>query len=288
MLDFFAPASLNNTELPPRIDYRFGVEFAFERGVDHEWVTSVIRHYWWHTLTVSAVYFAVVKSIERAMRDRKPFELRPLLFSWNGTLALFSILGLVRTSEEFFYAVVSEGIVASVCRCFEPSSVGAHWYLFFALSKFAELGDTVFLALRKRPLTFLHCYHHASVLVYTFHSGAEQIGAGRWFIWMNFVAHSLMYTYFAITSLGVRVHRKIAATVTLVQTVQMLAGVGISLFVVYIKTQTKHKCQQSFGNLNLAFAIYLSFAFLFMRFFVRSYLSSANKTKVLSAAKKMN
>lgn len=67
----------------------------------------------------------------------------------------------------------------------DTSSVTAHWYLFFALSKFTELGDTVFLVLRKRPLTFLHCYHHCSVMVYTFNAGAEHLACGRWFMWMN-------------------------------------------------------------------------------------------------------
>uniref|UniRef100_A0A1I7YEG4 Elongation of very long chain fatty acids protein n=1 Tax=Steinernema glaseri TaxID=37863 RepID=A0A1I7YEG4_9BILA len=95
-----------------------------------------------------------------------------------------------------------------------------------------------------------------------------------------------MYTYFAITSLGIRVHRRVAALVTLVQTSQMLAGIGITLFVFYIKTQTKVKCQQSFGNLNLAFAIYLSFAFLFIRFFIQSYLLGSKAKKAEMEAKK--
>ncbi|TKR86624.1 hypothetical protein L596_011179 [Steinernema carpocapsae] len=280
MLDFFdlTPAPINDSSNPPRIDYRYGIEFAFEQNIDHEWVTSVMRDYWWHTVTISIIYFAVVKSIERFMRDRKPFELRPLLFSWNGILAIFSIIGLIRTFEEFHHAFFNEGVLDSVCRCFHPTSVGAHWFLFFALSKIVELGDTVFLTLRKRPLTFLHCYHHASVLIYTFHSGAEHIGSGRNFIVMNFVAHSLMYTYFAITALGIRINRAIAACVTLVQISQMVIGVAISIFVYYIKTRTDHKCQQSFGNLKLAFLIYSSYLVLFVRFFSRTYLSAPKKS----------
>ena len=33
----------------------------------------------------------------------------------------------------------------------------------FAISKLVEYGDTVFLVLRKRPVTFLHWFHHTTV-----------------------------------------------------------------------------------------------------------------------------
>ncbi|TKR81860.1 hypothetical protein L596_015665 [Steinernema carpocapsae] len=279
------PAYLNDSNNPPRLYYRYRVEFFFERDIDHTWITPLFRDYWWHTVTISVVYFFVVKALQLLMRGRKPLELRPVLFAWNGALAVFSIVGFIRTSEEFFHAVFDEGLVHSVCRCFPPDSVGAHWYLFFAFSKIAELGDTVFLVLRKRPLTFLHCYHHMSVMIYTFHSGAEHIGAGRWFIVMNFLAHSLMYTYFAIAALGIRVNRAVAACVTLVQISQMVVGVAISVSVYFIKTRTDHKCQQSFGNLNLAFLIYASYLILFVRFFIRAYISGPKKSTVAQKKK---
>ena len=34
----------------------------------------------------------------------------------------------------------------------------------FTLTKALEFGDTVLLALRKRPITFLHAYHHLTVV----------------------------------------------------------------------------------------------------------------------------
>jgi hypothetical protein len=38
-----------------------------------------------------------------------------------------------------------------------------YWAYIFYISKYYEFADTIFLALKKKPLEFLHCYHHAIV-----------------------------------------------------------------------------------------------------------------------------
>ena len=115
----------------------------------------------------------------------------------------------------------------------------------FALSKVVELGDTFFIVLRKKPLLFLHYYHHISVLIYTWQSGgfrtltanlgdyatltiehsnisgAEHCGAGRWFILMNYTVHSLMYGYFTLRAMGFKVPLIGSIIVTFMQTMQM-------------------------------------------------------------------
>ena len=52
-----------------------------------------------------------------------------------------------------------------------------------------ELGDTVFVVLRKKPLIFLHWYHHVTVLLYCWHSYYEQTTYGLYFICMNYTVH---------------------------------------------------------------------------------------------------
>lgn len=73
--------------------------------------------------------------------------------------------------QDFLYNWASHGLAYSLCHSCNPDSVAAYWSLLFALSKIVELGDTLFIVLRKKPLIFLHYYHHAAVLVYTVHSG---------------------------------------------------------------------------------------------------------------------
>lgn len=96
--------------------------------------------------------------------------------------------------------------------------------------------------------------------------------ASRWFMFMNYAVHSIMYTYYALCSYGLRPPRWVSMTVTSLQTAQMLVGVGISLFVAHVKWIQGRLCNQSDANLLFCFAIYISFAILFVRFFVCSYL----------------
>lgn len=72
----------------------------------------------------------------------------------------------------------------------------------FILSKLVELVDTVWLALRKRPLTVLHVWHHITVMLYCWHAYTTRIGTGLWFAAMNYVVHSIMYTYFCAAAIG--------------------------------------------------------------------------------------
>merc|ERR1719238_605328 len=74
----------------------------------------------------------------------------------------------------------------------------------FIYSKFAELVDTLLLILRKNPVIPLHWYHHASVLLYCWHSYAARIGTGLWYATMNYCVHSIMYAYFGLTQCGAR------------------------------------------------------------------------------------
>ena len=110
--------------------------------------------------------------------------------------------------------------------------VSSFWASVFVLSKVPELGDTFFILLRKQPLIFLHwrvrldhpyvpsfsliyctysndCddmishfrYHHMTVLMYSFFCWSEYTASSRWFIVMNYIVHSVMYSYYACKAL---------------------------------------------------------------------------------------
>ncbi|GMT18912.1 hypothetical protein PFISCL1PPCAC_10209, partial [Pristionchus fissidentatus] len=258
-------------------DYTYKYALPFEKIEAPEKITLFLQMNWMHTLTISVIYYAVVRGIEKYLKDKPAFDLKTPLFLWNGVLALFSITGLLRFSEDFLHSLYHDGVYRTICYSCHPHDVAAFWSLLFAISKIVELGDTLFIVLRKKPLIFLHYYHHAAVLIYTVHSGAEHTAPGRAFIAMNYLAHSFMYTYYAIAALGVRFPKWVSMTVTTIQTTQMLVGVAISIIVYRIKAVYNWPCQQSYPNLYLAFLIYFTFAVLFIQFFYNSYMVKRSK-----------
>ncbi|VDM64337.1 unnamed protein product [Angiostrongylus costaricensis] len=262
-------------------------------GPEHLWNPDIVHgffaRHWSSSIYLALGYVLLVNALQRVMETRKPMSMRTLLFLWNGTLAVFSSMGTWRFGLEVYYMLITRPFTDSVCFSVDPHSPASFWACLFAFSKVAELGDTLFLVLRKRPVIFLHWYHHAVVLIYCWHSGScvfykclflavELTAAGRWFIWMNYFVHSIMYTYYTVVSTGLRPPKRFSMAVTALQTTQMLVGVTISVYVLYLKL-TGMVCQQSFDNLAICFAIYASFLILFSKFFNMAYLVKNDKVK---------
>ena len=103
--------------------------------------------------------------------------------------------------------------------------------MLFIYSKFFELIDTVFLVLHKRPVIFLHWFHHITVLMYCWHSFATEQATGLWFAGMNYSVHSIMYTYyFLMLFKSIRgTVRTVARIITTVQISQMVGGMAVSI-----------------------------------------------------------
>ncbi|GMS80884.1 hypothetical protein PENTCL1PPCAC_3058, partial [Pristionchus entomophagus] len=205
------------------------------------------------------------------MAKRKPIDLKMPLILWNVFFALFSFAGTIRMGEEILFVLRTRPLLDSISYCVDPSQPAAFWAGCFAASKAVELGDTLFVVLRRKRLIFLHWYHHAAVLIYVWHSATELVAGGRWFITMNYAVHAIMYSYYAVTAVGIRPPRCFSLLITTLQTTQMLIGVIISFTVLHYKLQGR-VIQQSYENLLLCFAIYTSFAVLFMNFFQNSYM----------------
>ncbi|KRT82357.1 hypothetical protein AMK59_4892 [Oryctes borbonicus] len=189
-------------------------------------------------------------------------------------------MGACRTVPEFLHILTHHGLYHSVCipSFIEQDRVSGFWTWMFVLSKLPELGDTIFIVLRKQPLIFLHWYHHITVLLYSWFSYTEYTASARWFIVMNYCVHSVMYSYYALRAMGYNPPRQIAMFITSLQLLQMVIGCAINIWAHQL-LQTQTECHISPFNIKLSIAMYFSYFVLFARFFHKAYLSSERKTK---------
>ncbi len=134
--------------------------------------------------------------------DGRGLNLGLVLPLHNFLLLLASLIMFVG----LFSAVVADasqnGIHSTLCRE-TAGTLGGIWiwcYLFY-LSKYYELLDTFLLALRAKPLTGLHLFHHA-VVVPLFWLMLELDATNLWVAaLLNTAVHIPMYYYFAVESL---------------------------------------------------------------------------------------
>lgn len=129
------------------------------------------------------------------MKKREAFDLKWPLAYWNLLLAVFSLIGAIRVVPHLIYLTATQGLGVVACGAPEPlygnAAVG-FWVQAFILSKLFELIDTVFIVLRKKPLNFLHWYHHVTVLLFTWFCYTNE-NPGIIFVAMNYSVHAVMY-----------------------------------------------------------------------------------------------
>lgn len=254
--------------------------FNFEQGFKHQETRKFMLNNWTYGFYFCGIYMILIFGGQYLMQSRKRFELKGLLIIWNTLLATFSIIGASRTLPEFLHIIRHHGLYYSVCvpSFIEQDKVAGFWTLMFVLSKLPELGDTIFIVLRKQPLIFLHWYHHITVLLYSWFSYTEYTASARWFIVMNYCVHSLMYSYYALRAMGYKPPRQIAMVVTVLQLLQMVIGSAVNIWAYQLK-QDNRECHITPLNIKLSLAMYLSYFVLFARFFYKAYFARDAKFK---------
>ena len=232
-------------------------------------------------LLLSLIYVIVIFGLQAIMKNRTAFSLRPLLFVWNFLLAAFSIAGsyyVVPAILNFTKNQAHGDWRADFCTV--VAEYDNPWVFFFIISKIPELLDTLFLALRKRPIIFLHWYHHIATMLYCWDAWSLLVPAGGSFAAMNLVVHSLMYSYYCVMTTGIRLPGFLATIITSIQIFQMIGGI-------FILTSALKFCPSS-GlvsdervriNYYLGLLMYASYAFLFIKFFVARYTRPSTPQK---------
>lgn len=257
-------------------EVNYSVVFSFEKNFDepsfHSWMLANWSLSFWY----AGAYIVLIFGSKYYMNKRPRFEIRALLALWSSILGVFSVFGAARTIPEFVHVLQNFGFEHSMCNPSFYHGPVAFWCCMFTISKVFELGDTIFIVLRKQQLIFLHWYHHVTVLIYVWYTYSERAAPGRWFMVMNYTVHSFMYTYYALRAMRINIPKFVNIVITSMQLIQMIVGSAVNLWTYQLKVQGHH-CQQSYSNLQCSLLMYLSYFILFIYFFYNAYLKPKNE-----------
>jgi len=216
----------------------------------------------------------------KVMAGCKPFGLNNTLALWNLFLSVFSTYGAVRTVPHMLYRIATVSFESTVCEtpvsAYGAGACGLAVQLFI-ISKLPELIDTVFIVLRKKPLIFLHWYHHVTVLLYCWNAYVTESGAGLYFVSMNYTVHAVMYFYYFLQAIKAIPKWFPSWIITIMQISQMIIGTGIVCASFYFHFYGGEKfapgaCNNVPSNLAAGGIIYASYLYLFVEFAVKRFI----------------
>ncbi|EEC13956.1 fatty acyl-CoA elongase, putative, partial [Ixodes scapularis] len=223
-------------------------------------------------LTILAAYVSFATTVgPHWMRDRKPYQLKPLIMAYN----LFNVLASGFFAFNLLRLTYLGGGYNWACQTVDYSDSPnattltklVWWYL---LLKIADLLDTVFFVLTKKQshVTVLHVAHHSMVvgtvwIVLKFACGGQNILTGA----LNSIIHVIMYSYYFLSLMGPSVQKylwwkRYLTQVQLIQFVVLVVHAILPLFV---------RCGFPTFFSWLCIAECAFFFLMFARFYCRSY-----------------
>uniref|UniRef100_A0A1I8EQ07 Elongation of very long chain fatty acids protein n=2 Tax=Wuchereria bancrofti TaxID=6293 RepID=A0A1I8EQ07_WUCBA len=255
------------------MEFIFGSKFEFEPA--RKWASEME----WTILNISLTYVVSIFVIKYAMRDRKPYDLQQPLVVWNALLAIFSILGVVKITPVFLKQMATKGYISTFTEigpCF-TDDVAGYWTFLWIISKVPELLDTIFIVLRKRPLMLMHWYHHALTGYFAIVTYANKNAYMIWVVWLNFIVHSFMYSYYMLRSLRIRVPPQIAQFITFGQIIQFAITHVVMIHLAILALTTTNNYAVTLRGFALGTLMEVTYLVLWIRFYYISYYANGGK-----------
>mmetsp|Transcript_15592 Transcript_15592/g.18983 ORF Transcript_15592/g.18983 Transcript_15592/m.18983 type:complete len:315 (+) Transcript_15592:184-1128(+) len=232
---------------------------------------------------VVILYVVGIKFGKESMANRKPWQWRNILAAWNFFLCLFSFMGMIRTILPVFHYMNTLSIRENMCNSpYQTWMTGTTglWFQLFILSKFPELIDTFFIIIHKKPLLFLHWYHHTTVLLYVWCFAFQTVNPmAPFFAAMNFSVHAFMYGYYFLMAMRMKPKWLNPIFITGAQILQMIAGICLSVAGVVFYVQNRYAvynghadtCELKGNVITAAILMYTSYLVLFVKFFTERF-----------------
>ncbi|CAF1056277.1 unnamed protein product [Brachionus calyciflorus] len=214
------------------------------------------------------------------MKDKKPFELKNFMIFYNliqvaaSFYNFFEILYLAYKSQ---FSLTCQPVDYSDDPFAKRMAYAIHFYY---LMKLLDLVDTIIFALRKKSnqITFLHLYHHSSMVI-TAWAGTKWVAGGQTFLIcaLNSLVHAVMYGYYGLSAMGPAVQKylwwkKYLTQFQLVQFSIVITHAIVNLF--------QKECSYPKGWSYAAITYTTLMAGLFLNFYKNSYSKKASKSNV--------
>lgn len=252
-------------------------EYSFERFKREGWPATT------YTALVVAIvgYLVTIYALREFMKNRKRMELNLVCAAHNfflSALSLVMFLGLIFNVYKLWKTSTDpwNDFLCDSNRRLADTPLN-YWTYIFYLSKYYELLDTVIIVLKKRPLIFLHVYHHiiTMVLVYVM---MDNTVAVRWLPSVaNCLVHIPMYYYYGMASLGISLWwKKYITKMQISQFVIDVIGINGGIYYFYHGIQ----CASSTESWIFGQSVIVSFLVLFINFYRKTY----NEGKALRPA----
>ncbi|GAB6030858.1 hypothetical protein CHUAL_007695 [Chamberlinius hualienensis] len=228
-------------------------------------------------IALLVAYVAITLKGPKLMENHKPLPLKLILIPYN-----FFLVGL--SVYMFKELAITSYLSGYQCQMLDYSNdplqlrmANAIWWFFF--SKAIELLDTVFFILRKKnqQITFLHVYHHCTMLSMWW-VGVKYVAGGEAYFpaMINSFVHIFMYAYYGLSVFGESVRPFLWWKRYLTQ-LQLTQFVGIILHVIY---GLFHDC--TFPTWMMFFGIFYcsTLTILFLNYYFKTYTKRKEQAKV--------
>ena len=235
---------------------------------------------WYYQVIAVTSYFLIVAFLKRVMATRKPLEIPRFLFFHNAALCVASLVLAVWLTFTLVSRYIS-GLSFHGLVCSQSIYEDGHLHLIYYINMFFkvwEFLDTFLLALRKKPIGFLHAYHHAATLVLTWSQLVEHSGCQWVPIVINLWVHVFMYYYYAMSALRIRVWWK--KYLTKLQISQFVVDVTIVTYAyaTFIKAGfDPNVCYGTTRGALIGLGVLMSYLVLFVQFYFKTYTTPKTK-----------
>lgn len=275
--------------------FRFAVNAAFGYNIEtfqYVYNSSTPLSVAPHVLVAIVGYYVVIFGGRFVLQNVRPIRLSFLFKVHNLILTLLSGFLLLLLLEQEIPVIFRHGVFYSICNDAAWTQKTELVYYLNYLTKYYELIDTVFMVLRKRPLTFLHTYHHGATALLCFSQLNGRTAVSYVPIALNLAVHVVMYFYYFLAACGIRPWWK--TWVTRFQIIQFIIDLGFVYFATYTHFASKFnvplphmgRCTGEEAAAIDGCLILSSYLVLFVSFYIKSYIVPAAAKKAVATERR--